>query len=190
MKGGSMQSEACRWRWTFREEGGGTRSGGQEWPVEASRRATVLAFSPPLSSPPPSLPPLLNRFYEQKSGKLLRLEIDSTSPRNRRILPVSQFPFYLFTALRAWKITLVRSIPESFGRDIEFFRKRNLYRANVSFFFFSFLVRKFESNNNDRFEIISLLIKFFRSDRGEERRKEERKKNNFPRVIESSWHGG
>lgn len=57
--------------------------------------------SPPLSPPPPSLPPLLNRFYEQKSGKLLRLEIDSTSPRNRRILPVSQFPSYLFTALRA-----------------------------------------------------------------------------------------
>lgn len=74
--------------------------------------------------PPPF--PLLNRFYEQKSGKLLRLEIDSTSSRNRRILPVSQFLSYLFTLLRAWKITLVRSISEIIYRDIPIFEAKSL----------------------------------------------------------------
>lgn len=65
-------------------------------------------FFPPLSYAP--LPPLLNRFYEQKSGKLLRLEIDSTSPRNRRILPVSQFPSYLlihgFTSVKNYACSI------------------------------------------------------------------------------------
>lgn len=132
MKGGSMQSEACRWRWTFREEGGGTRSGGQEWPVEASRRATVLAFSPPPF-------PLLNRFYEQKSGKLLRLEIDSTSSRNRRILPVSQFLSYLFTPIHQREKLPACSIDlQIVHRDIPIFEISKKVNVSFSLLFFFF----------------------------------------------------
>lgn len=80
--------------------------------------------------PPPF--PLLNRFYEQKSGKLLRLEIDSTSSRNRRILPVSQFLSYLFTPIHQREKLPACSIDlQIVHRDIPIFR--NLYKVNVSF---------------------------------------------------------
>lgn len=155
------------------------------------KRRDVLLFSlfpSPLLCPPPLLSLIVStnrkveNYYGSKSIRLPRV-IGVSCPSRNSLLT------YLFTALRAWKITLVRSIPESFGRDNEFFPGEISIEQMFLFFFFFLSCRKFESNN-DRFEIISLLIKFFRSDRGEERRKEERKKNNFPRVIESSWRGG
>lgn len=92
------------------------------------KRRDVLLFS--LFPPPPF--PLLNRFYEQKSGKLLRLEIDSTSSRNRRILPVSQFLSYLFTPIHQREKLPACSIDlQIVHRDIPIFR--NLYKVNVSF---------------------------------------------------------
>lgn len=144
MKGGSMQSEACRWRWTFREEGGGTRSGGQEWPVEASRRATVLAFSPlPSLSLIVSTNRKVENYYGSKSIRLPRV-IGVSCPSRNSFLIYSRF-------YEREKLLLFDRSPKSF---IEIFRfsRRNLYRTNVSlFFFFSFLLKVRITRKRERY---------------------------------------
>lgn len=181
MKGGSMQSEACRWRWTFREEGGGTRSGGQEWPVEASRRATVLAFSPlPSLSLIVSTNRKVENYYGSKSIRLPRV-IGVSCPSRNSFLIYSR----LFTSVKNYQ--LVRSISKSF---IEIFRFSKSLQSKRFFFSSFFLFRKFDSNNEKGRRKRTIVSKLFRcllnsSDHSDCRI--EGKKNNFPRVIESSY---
>lgn len=148
------------------------------------KRRDVLLFS--LFPPLPSLSLIVStnrkveNYYGSKSIRLPRV-IGVSCPSRNSFLIYSR----LFTSVKNYQ--LVRSISKSF---IEIFRFSKSLQSKRFFFSSFFLFRKFDSNNEKGRRKRTIVSKLFRcllnsSDHSDCRI--EGKKNNFPRVIESSY---